>query len=58
MTSGVRIGTPAITARGFREDEMPAIAECIWDVATDFDGKKDDIIARVAALVEKHPIYE
>ncbi len=58
VTSGVRIGTPAITARGFREDEMPAIAECIWDVATDFDGKKDDIIARVAALVEKHPIYE
>ena len=58
VTSGVRIGTPAITSRGFKEDEMIEIAECIWDVATDFDGKQENVKERVAALVKKHPIYE
>lgn len=58
VTSGVRIGTPAITSRGFKEDEMIEIAECIWDVATDFEGKQEDVRRRVAELVAKHPIYE
>lgn len=57
VTSGVRIGTPAITSRGFKEEEMIEIAECIWDVATDFEGKQDDVRERVSALVKKHPIY-
>ncbi|MBQ9066860.1 MAG: serine hydroxymethyltransferase [Clostridia bacterium] len=58
VTSGVRIGTPAVTARGFQVEDMQPIAECIWDVATDFDNKKDDVMERVAALVAKYPIYE
>lgn len=58
VTSGVRIGTPAVTSRGFQEEDMKPIAECIWDVATDFDNKKEEVAARVKALVDKYPIYE
>lgn len=58
VTSGVRIGTPAVTTRGFVEADMGTIAECIWDVATDYEDKKDSILERVAALTAKYPIYE
>lgn len=58
VTSGVRIGTAAITSRGFTEDEMKPIAECIWMAATDFDNKKEEIIAKVKELTDKHPIYQ
>jgi len=58
VTSGVRIGTPAVTTRGFTEDEMPTIAECIWDAATDFENKKESILERVDMLVKRHPIYD
>lgn len=57
VTSGVRIGTPAVTTRGFVEEDMKEVAECIWDVATDFDHKKQDITDRVSALTSKYPIY-
>ncbi len=40
VTSGVRIGTPAVTTRGLKEEDMPKIAECIWLAATDFENKK------------------
>ncbi len=58
VTSGVRIGTAAVSARGFVEDDMKPIADCLWDIATDFDNKQDSVRERVAALVSKYPIYE
>ena len=58
VTSGVRIGTPAVTTRGLKEDDMPKIAECIWLAATDFENQKDYIRAEVTSLLEKYPIYE
>ena len=57
VTSGVRIGTPAITSRGLKEEDMPKIAECIWLAATDFENKADYIRAEVTKLCEKYPIY-
>lgn len=58
VTSGVRIGTAAVTSRGFTAEDMKPVADCIWDVATDFENKKEDIDARVHELVSKYPIYE
>ena len=58
VTSGVRIGTPAITSRGLKEEDMPKIAECIWLAATDFENKADYIRAEVTKLCEKYPIYK
>ena len=58
FTSGVRIGTPAATTRGFTPEEMPAIAQCIKDAATDFEGTRQKVLDTVAELVKRHPIYE
>ena len=58
VTSGVRIGTPAVTTRGMGVDEMKVIADCIADCIFDFAGKKDDIAKRVADLTAKFPLYE
>lgn len=58
VTSGVRIGTPAITTRGLKEEDMPKIAECIWLAATDFENKKEYIRSEVTKLCEKYPIYQ
>lgn len=58
VTSGVRIGTPAITSRGLKEEDMPKIAECVWLAATDFENKADYIRAEVTKLCEKYPLYE
>lgn len=58
QTSGVRIGTPAVTVRGFKEEEMKEIAECIYKVTTDFENSKEEVLRRVKALTDKHPIYE
>lgn len=57
VTSGVRIGTPAVTSRGMNEAEMSEIAKLVWMVATDFDAKADEIRSRVTALCDAHPIY-
>lgn len=57
VTSGIRIGTPAVTSRGFGEEEMVKIAEWIYDTVTDFENKKDSISQEVQALCEKYPIY-
>ncbi len=58
VTSGVRIGTPAVTTRGFGEEEMKQIAKCIADCIFRFDETKDATRAAVASMVEKYPIYE
>ena len=57
VTSGLRIGTPAITTRGFKEPEMAKIAEFIYDTMTNFDGTKERITKEVIELCEKFPIY-
>lgn len=58
ITSGVRIGTPAVTSRGFKENEMKLIAGWIKRVVTDFENSKDTVSREVMALCEKFPIYE
>ena len=58
VTSGVRIGTPAITSRGLVESDMAEIAHLIWLTATDFENKADEIRAAVVKICEKYPIYE
>ena len=58
VTSGVRLGTPAVTSRGMKEDDMDKIAECIWLAATDFENKADYIRAEVTKLCEKYPLYK
>jgi len=58
VTSGVRIGTPAITSRGLKEDDMPKIAECIWLAAVDFENQKEYIRREVTKICDKYPIYE
>ena len=57
ITSGIRVGTPAVTTRGFKEEEMKLIAKWMKAVATDFEGSKDKITDEVIALCEKYPIY-
>ncbi len=57
VTSGVRIGTPAVTTRGFKESEMKLIAGWIKDIITDFEGNKERVSAEVQALCAKFPIY-
>ena len=58
VTSGIRIGTPAVTTRGFGTADMDKIAECIHLVATDFENKKDYVKAEVEKLTAAHPLYE
>ena len=58
VTSGVRIGTPAVTSRGLKEEDMPKVAECIWLAATDFENQADYIRAEVTKLCDKYPIYQ
>lgn len=58
VTSGIRIGTAAVTTRGLVEEDMDVIAECISLVIKDFEGNKDAVLAKVAALCEKYPLYE
>ena len=57
VTSGIRVGTPAVTTRGFKETEMKQIAKWIREIAVDFEGNKDRITKEVIALCEKYPIY-
>lgn len=57
ITSGVRIGTPAVTSRGFGKEEMLKIADYIYDVTFDFENSKDRVREEVIALCEKFPIY-
>ena len=58
VTSGVRIGTAAVTTRGLGESEMKQIARCIALTAKDFEGTADEVKATVAAICEKFPLYK
>lgn len=58
VTSGVRIGTPAVTTRGLGVEEMEKIAEYIFLCATDFENKADEIRAGVNAICKKFPLYK
>ncbi|HJB22004.1 MAG TPA: serine hydroxymethyltransferase [Candidatus Fournierella merdavium] len=58
ITSGLRVGTPAVTTRGFGPEEMDVVAGCIADCIFDFENKKADVAARVEELVRRFPLYE
>ena len=58
VTSGIRVGTPAATTRGFVEDDMPVIAKLFKLAASDFDAKADYIRSEVTKLCDKYPLYE
>ena len=57
VTSGIRVGTPAVTSRGFKEADMEVIGKLIKMTATEFDTKADYIREQVTALVKEHPLY-
>ncbi|MPM81596.1 Serine hydroxymethyltransferase [bioreactor metagenome] len=58
ITSGIRIGTPAVTSRGFGKAEMKLIARFIKETASDFEAKAPSVRDEVSALCERFPIYE
>lgn len=58
VTSGVRIGTPAVTSRGLVESDMEIIARCIWLAATDFENSADEIRKAVTEICSRYPLYQ
>ena len=58
VTSGIRIGTPAVTTRGFGEDEMVTIADCIANTAKDYDSTAEETRQRVNDLCARFPLYK
>lgn len=58
VTSGIRIGTPAATSRGLKEEDMKIVGKLIGMCADDFENKKDEIKAAVAEICGKYPLYE
>lgn len=58
VTSGIRIGTAAITTRGFVKEDMDVIAECLYLVASDFEKNKETVKAKVKQLTDQYPLYE
>ena len=57
-TSGIRVGTPAVTTRGFREPEMELLADLIYRAAADFDGNADYIRNAVTELCARFPVAD
>lgn len=58
VTSGLRVGTPAVTSRGFTEEDMEEVAELIYLTAADYENRKEEISARAVALCGRYPIYQ
>ena len=58
VTSGIRLGTPAVTTRGMKEEDMREIAAIIAGTLKDFESFKEEAIRRVDALTKKYPLYE
>lgn len=58
VTSGIRIGTPAATSRGMKEDAMKKIADFIYRIASDFEGNKDAVAKEVLELTSQYPLYQ
>ena len=57
VTSGIRVGTPAVTSRGFKEAEMIKIAKWMKEIASDYEKCKDRVSSEVMSLCENFPIY-
>ena len=57
-TSGIRVGTPAVTTRGMSEEQMKIIADCIADAVTKGESAKQSIISRVVELTASFPLYK
>jgi len=58
VTSGIRIGTPAVTTRGMKEKEMEQIAELIKLAATDYETKQDELRKGVEEICDRFPLYQ
>ncbi len=58
VTSGIRLGTAAVTSRGFKEEDLAEVAKLIALTLKDFEKNQDEVRARVAALCKKYPLYE
>ena len=58
VTSGIRVGTPAVTTRGLKEEDMKTLAKLFKLAATDFENSADKIRAEVTAICQKYPLYE
>jgi glycine hydroxymethyltransferase len=57
ITSGIRVGTPAVTTRGMKEEQMGIIADLICDTVYDFEGTKENTLRRVKELCDAYPLY-
>ena len=58
VTSGLRVGTPAVTSRGFGRAEMVQIADFIRDTVFDYENSRDRVCARVIEMCDRFPIYQ
>ena len=58
VTSGIRVGVPAATSRGLKEEDMALIGKLMWKTATEFETAQDEIIAGVKSITDKYPMYE
>ena len=58
VTSGIRLGAAAVTTRGFEEEDMREVAKLIALTLKDFNANRDEVVARVAKLCAKHPLYD
>ena len=58
VTSGIRVGVPAATSRGLKEEDMALIGKLMWKTATEFETAQEEIIAGVKSITDKYPMYE
>jgi glycine hydroxymethyltransferase len=57
VTSGIRLGTPAVTTRGMKEEDMREIARAISLAISDFDRNKEQVLSMVDSLCKRYPLY-